>query len=189
MQVVAAVRVGDAAGDKTLCQGVGPRASGGHNETTTPDRRRCGQLGVGWRMRIVDGCSGALVGLFSLTPTGSAKCEPCPNGAVPHCDLVLNTPTMALNGVELAASSAGDLPAMVPKKAACGREGNSAFGATVGDDRCCWLIDQWHYECCCQSICDIDGTLTWIDIMRIYVFQRHSTVTLILNTTKPQYEY
>ena len=59
------------------------------------------------------------MGLFSLTPTGSAKCEPGPSGAVPQCDPVLNAPTMALNGVELAASSAGDLPAMAPKKAAC----------------------------------------------------------------------
>jgi hypothetical protein len=57
--------------------------------------------------------------VYALSPSGVAQCEPPPNGAAPRCDPVLNAPRMALNGVELAASSSGDLPNLTGKALAC----------------------------------------------------------------------
>ena len=65
-------------------------------------------------------CAGASTAeVYSLTPSGSAQCEPDPSGRVPSCDPVLNAPTMSLNGEVLAASATGDLPKMTPKSVTC----------------------------------------------------------------------
>lgn len=65
-------------------------------------------------------CAGASTAeIYTLTPSGSAQCEPDPSGKVPPCDPVLNAPTMSLNGEVLAASTAGDLPKMTPKSVKC----------------------------------------------------------------------
>ena len=65
-------------------------------------------------------CKGASSAhLYELSPSGAARCEPPPGGAAPQCDPVLNAPKMALNGVELAVSSSGDLPTITGKAVAC----------------------------------------------------------------------
>ena len=57
--------------------------------------------------------------LYELSPSGPARCEPPPAGVATQCDKVLNAPKMALNGVELAVSSSGDLPTTTGKAVAC----------------------------------------------------------------------
>jgi hypothetical protein len=73
--------------------------------------------------------------VYSLTPSGSAQCEPDPSGQVPPCDPVLNAPTMSLNGEVLATSAAGDLPTMTPKSMTCAGDKltlqSTALSATI----------------------------------------------------------